>query len=488
MDPWFYCACTSWFPAPDNRFLLENLKQTKFDYLYVSHVHHDHLDAKFLVDDLRCNDIKVLCANYRSGSLEKKMKELGFTNIILLDHLQSHQINEKITVTMYLDTAYTEDSGLFVQVPGFRFLNLNDCNCKLSELPPNVDVLATQYSGAVPYPVCYDFPQDVMERKTKEVRSSCMDRVVKKCVHTNAKWVLPSAGPPVFLDPALVHLNDRVADPKHSNTIFPQWEDVDAEFKNKCPTVGVVRVFPGDVVEVNTVVGETSTLHIKEHSPRMDTVNLSEYAELRKEEWSTWDDKKYATPTTEDVTKYFQNLVSQNKKLCKMIEKRVRFSTEGLSWDITFQNKPTPTVTVNPTATENDTYNPEYCLDLPQYIVARVLAGTYSWEDVLQSMRIKMHRDPDVYDFKLWGLLRFGQSPVITNLMARNIISNAEEKIEKEGYQLQRWCPHAGEDLTNSTISNGVVECPRHHWKWDVNTGKCVGGGNIDLCIKKLDW
>src|SRR5439155_1057278 len=103
-----------------------------------------------------------------------------------------------------------------------------------------------------------------------------------------------------------------------------------------------------------------------------------------------------------------------------------------------------------------------------------VLDGRVGWEEALLSMRVNLHRDPDQFDSRLMGLLRYGNEPVQTLQMSREI--NCAETIERDGVRMQRFCPHAGEDLKHATVCNGVIECPRHHWKWDAQTGECLEG------------
>lgn len=33
-------------------------------------------------------------------------------------------------------------------------------------------------------------------------------------------------------------------------------------------------------------------------------------------------------------------------------------------------------------------------------------------------------------------------------------------------------CPHMGTSLADGPVEDGVVECPWHHWRYDVTTGK----------------
>lgn len=40
-------------------------------------------------------------------------------------------------------------------------------------------------------------------------------------------------------------------------------------------------------------------------------------------------------------------------------------------------------------------------------------------------------------------------------------------------------CPHRGADLSKGTIDDGIVTCPKHGAKFDLRTGKNVGGAKI---------
>ena len=97
---------------------------------------------------------------------------------------------------------------------------------------------------------------------------------------------------------------------------------------------------------------------------------------------------------------------------------------------------------------------------------------------------MRLHRDPDVFDSRFMGLLRYGNEPAQTLHMTREM-ANAET-IERDGLRLQRFCPHGSEDLTFATVCDGVIECPRHHWRWDTRTGECLEGGNLKLRVEQL--
>jgi nitrite reductase/ring-hydroxylating ferredoxin subunit len=48
--------------------------------------------------------------------------------------------------------------------------------------------------------------------------------------------------------------------------------------------------------------------------------------------------------------------------------------------------------------------------------------------------------------------------------------------IDGQYYALGRKCTHFGGDLSKGRLEGKVVTCPRHGAKFDVTSGKCVGG------------
>ena len=82
----------------------------------------------------------------------------------------------------------------------------------------HVDVHLLQYSGAIWYPIVYDMPARAKESFGIQKRQRGMDRARQYIAQVEATWVVPSAGPPCFLDPELRDLNDDRSDPAN---IFP---------------------------------------------------------------------------------------------------------------------------------------------------------------------------------------------------------------------------------------------------------------------------
>ena len=462
VDPWFYPAFfQSWFPFPDNRFLASSIQNQKFDFLYVSHLHEDHFDSRFLAK--LDKTAAVLCPQYRSRALGKRLASLGFKNLIPLNHQQSRQIADGITATMLLDTSHKEDSGLLLDIRDFRFLALNDCNTSLTELPGRIDLLSAQYSGAMWYPNCYDYPLEMMQQKVGRVRADLMDTLIRKCRQTQARFYIPSAGPACFLDPSLMQFNDREA------TIFPIWLGVAEEFASACPEVSVLELSPGDSLGM-------PAMSVTRRESSVDSTNLAAYSERRRNEWEEFYADEEPEISSDDIKYYFGRLQRRNEHLSKDLQKHIRLIADGRSWGVRLGNMAEDFVIEGETP-----YPPEYMLITPPRVLRAILDGKTGWEEALLSMRVRLHRMPDVFDSRFMGLLRYGNEPAQTLQMARE--GKQVEMIEKDGFQLQRFCPHAGEDLSNAIICGDVIECPRHHWKWDAKTGACVEGGSLPLQI-----
>ncbi|MCT9931967.1 MBL fold metallo-hydrolase [Planotetraspora sp. A-T 1434] len=478
MDPWFYPAFLhSWFPYPDNRRLLDVVSGERFDYLYISHAHEDHYDERLLRTLDR--SITVIVPRYRSKIMVKRFAALGYENVIALGHKESYELAPGFTVTMYLDTSHKEDSGLLLDLDGFRFLDLNDCNTPMSELPGDVDLLAAQFSGAMWYPNCYDYPPDVMRKKVEAVRGDLLDTLYRKVRITGASAYLPSAGPACFLDPVLEAYNDREA------TIFPQWEDVSGQFADACPGVEVLRLFPGDAVRLGEADGGGHGGPVVERdtdapaSEDRASEDLAAYRERRRDEWSAFYDEPAEPVTGEEIEAYFAKLQSWNKRFLSDFAKDVRLVADGRMWDVRLGRLAERFVIEG-----EEPYDPEYTLLLCPRTMRAVIEERTGWEEALLSMRVGLHREPDVFDLTFMSLLRYGNQPVQTMQMLRE--RQNTETIERDGLRMQRFCPHAGEDLTHATVCGGIIECPRHHWKWEAATGRCVDGGTLPLRVEPL--
>src|SRR3954451_21231355 len=54
---------------------------------------------------------------------------------------------------------------------------------------------------------------------------------------------------------------------------------------------------------------------------------------------------------------------------------------------------------------------------------------------------------------------------------------------EGEVRALDNRCPHMGYPLSKGTITEGVLRCHWHHWRFDLCSGGCFTGGGDDVPV-----
>src|SRR6201994_3153826 len=227
-DPWVNPAYfASWFPFPDNS-QLDWASLGQVDYLYVSHLHKDHFDP----DHLRAyvnKDAVVLLPDFPVPELRRELEKLGFYRFFETTDSVKHRISGPkgdLDVMIIALRAPADgpigDSGLVVSDGETVAFNMNDARPVdldvLHDEFGRVDVHMLQCSGAIWYPMVYDMPARAKESFGSQKRQRQMDRCRQYISQVGATWVVPSAGPPCFLDPELRHLNDDPGDPAN---IFP---------------------------------------------------------------------------------------------------------------------------------------------------------------------------------------------------------------------------------------------------------------------------
>lgn len=562
IDPWFSPAFSaSWFPFPDNRFLLQGaVFGGAFDVLYISHTHEDHLDRALLRKLPGKKTLLVLCAAFTSGHLEAELRAIGFRNIRTLKHKESIDLVPehpgRLVATMFLDASFKEDSGLLLECyrgpthagtkKTHRFLNLNDCNTRMDELPRHIDVLAAQFSGAQWYPDVYEqYSGKSYESRVCAIREGLENLLLEKLIATGARTFLPSAGVHVFLDSrprgnTISRFNCTTAGGGRgasSSSIFPQWEQFadQMNFAKRCRAalgrdVAVLRCFPGDRVALSAN-GRLKMTNDRRDRPAsalfsvLTAERLKDYQEQRQSEIDAWWATPFRPVSTVDLRDYFNRWHAKNSRVIRETKwsKFLRigvFDEDGgirCSWGckIGFFGRgcadALPVVIAldgEPDNVEEEGAVPgavrqsleklfasggeQYSFDLPERMLRRVCDERLSWEDAFASMRVKMSRSPDIYDTGFMVTLRYGANPAVPEkFMRQRADQSVQEMIELPelpGVRISRWCPHQGADLKNATVVNGVITCPRHFWKFCADTGKCISGGDTGIAVEKIEW
>ena len=263
-DPWFNGAYFgSWFPFPDNAGLdLERISSP--DYLYVSHLHKDHFDARFLAEHVD-KSTTVLLPDFPLDDLRRALEGLGFSKFVETHSGRRTEL-DGLRVAIVTTTSVADgpigDSAIVVEDGTTRILNQNDCHPRdlsaLRALGP-YDVHFLQYSGAIWYPMVYRWDAAAKEELSREKRVRQGQRAMQYIRELDAAHVVPFAGPPAFLDDPLYGLNDLHDDPANIFQDQPSFlrvlEENGIDRGHLAVAGSQVEVSPGRVEVTHRLVG-----------------------------------------------------------------------------------------------------------------------------------------------------------------------------------------------------------------------------------------
>ena len=486
-DPWFsetggFLARWHQFPPNDH---IDKKNLYNADYLYVSHEHHDHFDRKFLESFPK--EVTVVLANFQTKDFRNSFRELGFEKIIELNDWEKKKLADDFEIMIVTDPGkYKEDSVIFIKTENHKILNKNDCYLSRDYLTQfsrfGIDVLFTQFSGAIWYPMIYEYENAIIKEKSEKVRKRLLENFIEVVNSINPSYVVPSAGPPCFLEDDCFEFNFE------KNGIFPDQHDFILKIENKIHSK-YNMMLPND----DLILNSDEEIKIENHN-YFDFERKKELLrEYQKKRLPYINDylQKIPNPKNdlyEKFQEHFKKILNQSNYFSSTIDQIVEFQIEGKfggTWQIDFKNQP---VKFN----DKKISEPEYKFTIDSKYLNLILNDELNWEELLLSLRLRIGRKPDIYNGSLFALLQYGRDPLLIQ-RAENIELRSKCPItinvqhNHKMYKIQRSCPHLGEDLKNATIKNGILVCPRHQWSFDLSSnGKCVSGGNRDLPIYSI--
>ena len=224
-DPWFTEAIYdgSWFQFPKVTNPLDSIGDV--DYIFVSHIHPDHYDSKFLKEYFnKFGEKKIIIANHQPNHMLGKMRGDGFMPIVLNEILTIGKTSIEI-IPHKTGSASDIDSAIIVKYISEEkthcVVNVNDIifDDEMRALVKNkakeIDILLCGYTGAGPYPQTYfNIGEEQLEIEATKKKLSFFERYKLLTNSLNAKVNIPFAGK-YILGGKLSHLNfvRGVADP-----------------------------------------------------------------------------------------------------------------------------------------------------------------------------------------------------------------------------------------------------------------------------------
>lgn len=212
-DPWYSDGIYygSWYNFPPlSDAALRRYLGLKPDFIYISHLHPDHLDAATL--DRFPSNTPVLIGRLPHDHLERAIRRAGMTNTVQLDLEETTDV-DGVEFTIYGDFSgssedfevsldYAIDTSIFIRDrDGQTFFNINDNPIQVESAERVVGrhghptAAVVPYSGASLYP--HAFPQYDDAEKDRQ-RDALTERMLKKFASVTRVlkpgYTIPAAG------------------------------------------------------------------------------------------------------------------------------------------------------------------------------------------------------------------------------------------------------------------------------------------------------
>jgi UDP-MurNAc hydroxylase len=484
-DPW----CTpayfgSWFPFPRN----DGLDLDRFlapDLLYVSHLHRDHFDPELLrrVDP----GVRVLLPDFRFPGLEDALRALGFRHFVRTRDAEPLDVDglEVAIVAMNQPAdGPLGDSALALGDGTTRILDQNDARPGdvplLHRLGP-FDGHFLQFSGAIWYPVAYDFPPDEQARLGREKRVNQMARARQYVEWVGAPHVFPCAGPPCFLDDDLFALNDLDGDPAN---IFPDQRVFLAELADH--RLRGHLVVPGSTIELTGA--DCSVRHPSEASALEPFDDKRAYLARYRADWAdrlTRERASWASPGLD--------LVDELRPWLEPLLERAPITCAGVGGNVVFAFPEGDGVVIDFIEREVRAWAGDaavYRVDVDRALVeACVRDHLDDWVNALfLSCRFRAHRDGPFNEYVMTFFKALSPERIDHVERCLREARRPDEHFERDGWRIERWCPHRQADLTRfGEIADGVLTCALHHWRFDLATGRCLTSDDRHLRCERID-
>ena len=489
-DPWFVPAFHgSWFVFPRNDRLSPELmrKITEPDYLYISHQHADHLDEPWLREHMN-KDVRVLLPDYPTKELQRQLAGLGFHQFIQTRDAEEHDLGDGLTVAIHVESTITDgpggDSAIVISDGESRLVNQNDCRTgDLAALRKHgpIDMHWLQFSGAIWYPMVYDEPRATLKELARKKVESQFARALTYVEALDAQVVVPSAGPPCFLDEDLFDANWITGD---EVSIFPD-QTLFLEHLAKHGRTGIMNV-PGTTI--STASHEVHMAH-----PASDTeakrpfIDKAAYLREYQTDWAPWLRELKAswpeerTDLLTALKSWWEPLLALAPTLRKAVGGSCRIVSDGLDILIDFDRG-----VVRNFASEQVRYR----FTIPRPLLELVVQDrAVDWSNSLfLSCRFQAWRKGEFNEhlynfFKSLSVERMRRAEEEAARRAKPQV--VSEEIELGDYVVQRYCPHRQADLSEFGVVEGdTIVCTLHGWKFDAHDGACLNADDRRLSVR----
>ena len=487
-DPWLSkegAFLTTWFQFPDNTELdLTPIRNA--DYVVLSHEHQDHFDINFL--KTLNPKTKIIIPKYTDSYLFETLRDNVTNEIIVASSLKKIQLSPDVTFCPVVQSVpIWDDCTLVFETPEGTIVDVNDMkiiNTDFEWIQKNFKInhLFIQFSGANWHPLTYDYSHEKKVEISKQKILNKFHHVKNLFKTSEAQNLIPSAGPPCFLNDDHFELNFS------DESIFPTQADFYEFLKREGSSKNTFILMPGDTFDPKQDSTIVSEKNLKNEAFTNRRQYLENYRERRKNIINQIPSslKQPTGSLLEKCKKHFEPLISSSLYFRKKINGRLLLIVTGGIQEKIIIDFTKEKDSVKLFEGEDSFYN----LEIDAGILNLILEKKLTWEQLLLSLRFKSSRNPDIYNEALIIFLRFADANSYKQFELYETRRDFSDTFilthEDRKYEVQKYCPHAMGDLSAGRIIDDCIVCPNHGWAFSMEDGSCVAK-NSSIHIKRIE-
>jgi UDP-MurNAc hydroxylase len=272
-DPWltdgaYYGTWCNYPPINMKQYNLKNI-----DYIYISHIHPDHLDPKTM--QILDTSTPVLIHKYHRNFLRKNIERLGF-KVIEIENGIPFSIGNNESITIFaadncdpticgymfgcvnkdINGSMQLDSLCVIKDNNFTLVNTNDCQFGIAEKTllkikqnfKKIDFLLVGYTSASLYPHCMmGYTESEMQLGKKRARNRGLTSALKTLQTLKPRYYMPFAG---------TYIIGGYNYEKNKNLSIPEIEDavffLDSELKKSSENINSILLNYGQHFDLST--------------------------------------------------------------------------------------------------------------------------------------------------------------------------------------------------------------------------------------------
>jgi UDP-MurNAc hydroxylase len=376
------------------------------------------------------------------------------------------------------------DSGLALDDGVARIFNQNDSRPidlePLEQFAP-LDAHFLQFSGAIWFPMVYNFHPKVKDAQGRKKRQTEMARAHRYVTQVNAANVFPSAGPPCFLDHELFWFNDFDRDP--ANT-FPD-QTVFLEYLHDHGVDCGHLVLPGSVIDLEN--GRCDVTHpVPDREVRAifedKRAYLSDYQSRRmpdiEAEKAAWPQGQVdIIPTLQE---WWEPLLAQADLTCAGVNGRVLLEAGDVHVIIDFLQR---------RVYEHNGEQYRYRFHIDRRLVEScILRREEDWvNELFLSCRFEAERDGP-YNEYVYNFFKGLSSERLQYAEGYYSEQSPIQELWRCGdYLIQQRCPHLKADLERfAEVKGDILTCTMHGWQFQLSTGRCLTSDDRHLYTERV--